>query len=302
MKLNAAFFEQLFGARFNPDLARRIDAKALECEEATVAEHDSCILTAVKYLLQDEVTQAGAHRIEQWERGWNENLNEFQQSGDPTSLIPKYFKKGVYSRLQQRFVMGTSPDYDHQMLTVILDWLFDRYLANPSVKNIYEFGCGTGHNLLQARQYNRTAEMVGLDWAKSSQVCIESMHEPGITGHNFDYFNPDYDFHIQKGGAVFTVASLEQTGENYKEFLRYLLSQDSAVCFHIEPIGELLDESNLLDYLSARYFRKRNYLSGYLNYLEELERQGKIEILQKQRSYIGSLFIDGYSVVAWRKR
>jgi SAM-dependent methyltransferase len=301
MILDASYFEKLFHDGFSPELVERINGKNLACVDISEEEKDYCILTAVKYILQDGAVKAGAQRIEQWENGWSENLLEFKESGDKNALIPKYFRKSTYSRLNQRFVKGISPDYDHMMLTVILDWLFDKYLKGNSVKNIYEFGCGTGHNLLHAREYNTNAEIVGLDWAKSSQICIQNMNLKGISGYNFDYFNPDYNFHINKGGIVFTVASLEQTGENYKEFLDYLLSSDFSICIHVEPIAELLDQTNLPDYLSIMYFKKRNYLSGYLNYLESLEQQGKIEILQKQRTYIGSMFIDGYSVIVWKK-
>ena len=57
-----------------------------------------------------------------------------------------------------------------------------------------------------------------------------------------------------------------------------------------------------MDYLSIKYFKKRNYLDGLKTYLVDLEKQGKIEIIQDQRSYIGSMLIDGYSIIAWRTK
>ena len=99
---------------------------------------------------------------------------------------------------------------------------------------------------------------------------------------------------------MLTVAALEQTGTRYERFLRYLIKQKPKIVIHIEPIPELLDPDNLIDYLSIKYMEKRKYLSGYLTHLKELEKQGKIKILEARRSGIGSQYIDGYSIIAWR--
>ena len=48
---------------------------------------------------------------------------------------------------------------------------------------------------------------------------------------------------------------------------------------------ELLDSTKLLDKLCIKYSEKRNYLKGYLPYLEQLESEGKIEIILKKRLY-----------------
>ncbi|HCY80414.1 MAG TPA: hypothetical protein DHV22_01795 [Xanthomarina gelatinilytica] len=60
--------------------------------------------------------------------------------------------------------------------------------------------------------------------------------------------------------------------------------------------------NNFVDYLSVQYFRKRNYLDGLANTLANMEAAGEIEIVQQQRSFIGSLYVDGYSIIAWRPK
>ena len=50
----------------------------------------------------------------------------------------------------------------------------------------------------------------------------------------------------------------------------------------------------------AKKAEKRRYLSGFLPYLENLEQQGRLEIIKKQRIYYGSFFIEGHSLVVWR--
>ena len=123
-----------------------------------------------------------------------------------------------------------------------------------------------------------------------------------VSAKQFDFFNPDYEFKLKPCSAIYTVAALEQVGTNFRDFVNYLLKQKLEYCLHVEPIGEFLDESNLLDWLSIQYFHKRNYLQGFFNYLHELEKKGDIEIINAQRTFIGSLFIDGYSVIVWKPK
>ena len=43
--------------------------------------------------LETSIEKAGAHRILKWESGWSENLQEFNETIQQDSLIPKYFGK-----------------------------------------------------------------------------------------------------------------------------------------------------------------------------------------------------------------
>ena len=96
------------------------------------------------------------------------------------------------------------------------------------------------------------------------------------------------------------MASLEQTGEEFEKFLDFLVQAKPNLVIHIEPIEELLDENNLLDLLSIKYFRKRHYLKGLLSYLRMLESRKSISILESRRTFVGSFFIDGYSLIVWK--
>ena len=54
-----------------------------------------------------------------------------------------------------------------------------------------------------------------------------------------------------------------------------------ALCVHIEPMAEMYDTSNLLDYLAYRFHIKRNYPIGFLPLLHQLEKEEKIRIPQQ---------------------
>jgi trans-aconitate methyltransferase len=182
------------------------------------------------------------------------------------------------------------------MLYTIVDSLAKKYLSKCDV--VWEFGCGTGHNLWRIKKVNPDAQLVGADWTKSSNKMVDAQ---GFMGVNVDFFNlPKWDISTEAKTGVYTVAALEQTGTNFKKFVNWLIKAKPSIVVNIEPIPEMLDSSKLLDYLSIQYMHKRKYLRGYVDYLEELEKKGKIKIIEKRRSGIGSYLIDGYSIVVWK--
>lgn len=264
-------------------------------------EREESLIRTVDALLSS-LPSAGAHRQNDWESGWGQNLEELERTSDESAVTPKYFNKFNLVRWRQELVAPVHEDMEYQMLGFILDWISDEFLGDFS--SIYEFGAGTGHNLLRMRKRHTSTTLWGLDWAKSSQKIIrriaERRRDPNIRAACFDYFNPDQSFTLEDSCAVVTVASLEQIGTTFEPFVNYLMKNTPRLVIHVEPIGELLDQNNLMDYLSLQYFKKRNYLAGYLTRLRELESRQEIEIVSARRSYMGSFFIDGYSVVIWR--
>lgn len=296
--------QQDFTDAFQDNLSEFVKTKIKNfnflAQRVSTKERDEVLLKIIKTLLDPELIKAGKHRQGQWEKGWGENLEAYIKEGGE-SIIPRYFGKYNVVRWRQQFLNPISANFEYNMLATLQYWLFDKYLRESN--SIYEFGCGTGHNLLRVREVNPSAEIWGLDWAHSSQEIIEKMSsekfDSKLFAKNFDFFNPDINFKLNKKSAIFTVAALEQIGGDSQPFIDYLLKNKPEICLHIEPIAELLDPNNLADYLSIEYFKKRNYLNGYLSKLQELEGGGKIKIHKAQRSFIGSLYIEGYSIIVW---
>jgi hypothetical protein len=88
-------------------------------------------------------------------------------------------------------------------------------------------------------------------------------------------------------------------GNKFKPFIDFLLCKKPAVVIHIEPIWEMLDNKELIDFLSIQYMKKRKYLNGFLPYMRRLEAKKQIKIMENWRSGLGSYLIDGYSVLIW---
>jgi len=256
----------------------------------------------IQNLIDNPKTDAsGEHRLAVWEKGWGANL-EALKANQSNSLVPGYFEKQQdYVAWRNRLVRPITPNFSYHILGINVRWLLQKY--GRSAKAIYEFGCGTGHHLIQAREINPTASLYGLDWAEASQGIIKEMVEKGMlsnaSGKRFDFFNPDYGIKIEPGSMVYTIAALEQVGTKHGKFIEYLLKSKPEICCHIEPIPEALDPSNPLDRWSVAYYEKRNYLSGFLDGLKELEKNGVLKIEKVRRTYVGNFF-EGYTLIVWR--
>jgi SAM-dependent methyltransferase len=300
-------FEVLFRTSLSECIRRRVSEFALMYREVTDEEYESCLLTILRAIHDPAIPKAGAHRQDNWEKGWLENFHAWEATAGGkgakiNAILPRYFGKYGFLRINRTLIRPLSDNFEYFSLCLITDWLFDVYMRKAG--SIYEFGCGTGYHLVRLRNYNPTASLFGLDWAPASQKIISSLASQGyvtnMQGLRFDYFNPDQNIRLAADSIVYTVASLEQLGRDFNPFLAYLLRNRPSLCVHVEPIAELLDKSNILDFLSIEYFQKRNYLTGFLDRLHALKAEGKIDIVLEQRSFIGSLLIDGYSIVVWK--
>lgn len=299
-KISSEDFESILGFEISPEVKNKIDFFNLEYRELSKEERDLYILNVVNVLTSD-ITVSGKHRISEWENGWDENLNLFMESGKIDDLIPKYHGKNRIVRWKGDVVMPITNNFDYKIHICFVDAILNHFAKD--YKNILEFGCGPGYHLLRFKNYNESVSLFGLDWTKSSQNIINSINERfnvSITAKNFDFFNPDSTFQIPEKSAVYTVAALEQVGNNFEKFVDYLLTKKPEIVINMEPIDELLDDSKLIDSFSIKYFRKRNYLNKFLPYLEKLEKENKIQIIDKKRIFSGSYFIEGHSLIVWK--
>ena len=280
-------FEEALGEKLPDFLMEKIQNYDFKYTELDEAENTQLLIMIIDSLLDPNLIKSGKHRIDDWEKGWAENLNEVRNKPFNQDLIlPNYFNKYGVVRFGSKkngvkFIRPVSERFEAKSLFVILDWLFGKFIRD--VSSIYEFGCGTGHNLLHAREYNKNAKLFGLDWAVSSQNIIKKLADQNVDsniyGMNFDYFNPNHLLNIDKNSAIFTVASLEQVGGEWTKFIEYLIDKKPKICIHVEPIAEILDPNSLLDFLSIEYFKKRNYLNGFLDGLRSLEKKIKLRFI-----------------------
>lgn len=300
-------FGELFGTdtedigRYCPDGIGELDFRY---RKLAPAERDYLILSILKKIDSYDLPTSGQNRKADWERGWEENLREFIDSGyDFGKLVPKYFKKNVPVRLNGDYVMPVDSDFVLNCTKVFRNWLFGKYFKG--VNSIYEFGCGSAAHLAFLATIYPDKKLYGLDWARPSQEIIRLLAEHygwKIEGHYFDIFAPDPNLHLDVNSVVFTFGAMEQVGTQHEVFLQFLLRESPFLCINVECLLELYNPSYLTDYLACKYHERRNYLRGYLTRLRELESEGHIEILKTHHQRFGNIYNDSHSYVIWKPR
>lgn len=299
-KIHFREIEDILGFELSSELRKQISDFKLEYKPLTQEERDEYLLHVIDVLTSD-ITKSGEHRINEWENGWGENLKLFKESKDINDLIPKYHGKRKLLKWGGDVIKQVTENLDYKLHICMVDAILQHYLKD--VDNVCEFGCGPAYHLIRLNKWKKDLKLSGSDWTNASQNIIKDINETlntDIKGFNFNFFKPDYNINFPEKSGIYTVAALEQVGENFKDFINFLINKKPEICVHMEPIDELLDETKLIDNLTIRYFRKRNYLKGFLPYLEQLEKEGKIEIITKQRIFSGSYFIEGHSLIVWK--
>ncbi len=301
--LALADFCRLFDAEpgeFSERCRKEISSRDFRFRILDGPERDQAILSAVKAVDTGMLSKSGPEKKAHWEKGWSENLESFIEKGDVSSLIPKYVKRNRPMRIEGCYVQPVDPQFEDSFLAVLHLYIFERYLGLAT--EIFEFGSGTGLNLVEMNKLFPDKTLHGLDWAESSKEILDRLapkYGGRIYGHLFDMFSPDFDVRFGPSSALFTAGALEQLGTRFDVFLDFIIQRRPQLCVHLEPIYELYDEDLLFDYLAARFSVARNWLRGFLPRLRELESQGVVEIVKVKRT-IGSFFHDGYSIVIWR--
>jgi hypothetical protein len=286
-------------------LQDRIRAADFRYEPLTPAERDAVILAVTKRVDSGELSRVGEHRQAVWEKGWEENLDAFAGKGFALeSLVPRFFRPEPIVRLRQDYVRAGDAKFEFHFHDILRRWLFAEFMAGADA--VYEFGSGSAYNLVAfAGEARRGMKFVGLDWAESAVRLTDLVgrtHGLTLTGRRFDFFHPDESLEIGPGDVALTISALEQVGARHGEFLDFLLRKRPKVCVHMEPMLDLYDPENLADYLAIRFHTARNYLSGFLGRLRQLETERKIEIMKVHRAEFGSLYHESYSLVVWRPR
>ena len=267
-------------------------------------ERDKVILDVLRKIESDQQVIGAKERHGDWNKGWDESLYEFTNSNyDLNKLVPKFIRPNRAIRLNGNYILPSNPNFELDYLSVFRLWLFRTYLKEFDA--IYEFGCGTGFNLVVLAQLYPEKELHGLDFIPSSRDLVNLIGEVygwKMTGHHFDMLYPDEDFKIGDNSAILTIGAVEQLAGNFESFLQFLLKHQPRLCIHVEPTIELYDENNLVDYLAIKFHRKRGYSENFLTRLRELEAQNKIEIMKVKRLFFGSLYMEGYSCLIWRPK
>lgn len=265
-------------------------------------ERDNIILGILKKIESDKQVIGAKERQDIWHNGWAENLSNFIKSGYRLdALVPRFIRPNQAIRFNQNYIQPTNANFELDYLSVFRLWLFRKYFQK--IDSVYEFGCGTGFNLVALAKAYPDRFLYGLDFVQSSTDLVNKIgqvHKLKLQGRIFDMIHPDKSFKLSNNSAILTFGSIEQLASKFEPFLQYLIKQQPEICVHVEPAIELYDEDNFVDYLAIKFQGKRGYTHNFLPRLRELEKKGKIKILKVKRLFFGSLYMEGYNLIVWR--
>tara|TARA_Y100000022_G_scaffold60427_1_gene51850 strand:- start:28 stop:969 length:942 start_codon:yes stop_codon:yes gene_type:complete len=268
----------------------------------TTKEFDLFLNSYFLKLKNNNFTKSGKLKKKTWNKGWKENYSEYKKTKNKKKLIPKFVRSKLPIRINGDFILPSSNSFETDLYTFCLEIVLKKYLKHP-IKNLYEFGCGSCHNLIKIKKLYPKLNLYGSDWSIWSTKIINEINKNNINynikSFKFDMFNPDTTLKIQNNSAVLTVGALEQLGKNFKKFINFLIKKKTKICLHFETINEFYNNSTMSDRLTLEYLKKRNYLENFYTYLLYLEEKKIIKILNKRRVF-GSQYHEGYSLLVYK--
>ena len=237
-----------------------------------------------------------------WQDDWFNVLHNLQTNDDNVKSIirPKWFRESAFVNIQNCLSLTKTPyvDWEYQLIT--RQMLFYTHLKD--IENICEFGSGSGTNFYLINEILQDKSFILSDISVTSLKIIEELKRK-LNRNNLTYSNidieQDIDLQLPDNTAVITTSVLEQIGDNYKNFINFILKEKPQIVINVEPIVELLHSKDGFDNVMNLYCEKRKYLAGYLTELEKLEKQKKIKIIMKKRTMVSGTFIEN-SVLIWK--
>ncbi|MHC4662654.1 MAG: class I SAM-dependent methyltransferase [Planctomycetota bacterium] len=303
-KIDADDFKRMFRLEdkdLGTEFRDRLSGMQTTYRPPTQSELEDYILDILSTIHSDRKARGEDENQQAFEQGWQENLEHARKEGvSVEALRPRYFRQNKYFRYNKSLVVTDNLALEYDLFYLARLLIFAKYLK--PYQSIYEFGCGSCGNLLMLSEMFADKRLYGLDWAPASVAIAELLEKEKdgrISGMLFDFLNPRKDIKLEPNSAVLTVHALEQLGDRHDTWLAFLLDAKPGVVVNYEPIIEFYDTGNLYDFLAIQYSQKRGYLKEYYTALLEMEKEGRIEILDSYRPYLGGIVHEA-SIIVWR--
>jgi hypothetical protein len=306
MNLTNIDFASSFGEEVNEldeSVLDLIEQEDLALYPLSTMDRDLLLIEVIERIRKDKQVIASEDRTAAWEKGWAENLEMFRQNpNSDAALVPKFVREGLPVRWFKKYFNSNVTNFELKYIEILRQFIITKYFGK--VDNLYEFGAGTGFNLLHANRIYPNLTLIGTDFV---QPAVDLMNLIGkeraipLRGSIFNMLTPQLeDLRLQSNSAVWTFGSLEQLGGQVAPMIDYLIENGPAICVHVEPVVEFYEDGSIEDYLAKWFQTKRGYTAGLVKLLAEYEESGKIEILKSHRLNFGSVMMEGYNLVVWR--
>jgi len=277
-----------------------------QSHDFSFSELDQFEQNKIQYEIEQNIvhgfSQVGSHRADIWEGAWNEVKGKFVNLDyDPIALNPNFISNYNYVRWNGRYVRPNNRRLELSFFEVLRDWIFTEFLANAD--NVYEFGSGSGFNIVNLSRKFPEKQLIGFDWSASATEILNLYAQStgaNVKGCQFDFFNPDLSVEVPDNTVFVTFCAFEQIGSKFQSILDFFISKRPTLVIQMEPTIEFYDIHNPFDQIAIKYHEHRKYLHGYYAKLCNLAGASKINLISSRRLNFGSKYNECYSLHIWQ--
>ena len=307
--------QEAFGAKLPApviDIGEVLSHAGLSFSELDSRTRDRVIVQVMTRILEDSQVVGEPGRTRVWSSGWHENLEAYRQSKRSDDLVPKFMRPSEIFRWQGRWVRTKNTRFEVGFAEVLRAHVFNIFMAHD-VREIHEFGAGTGWNLNSFVSFlsqaveaggSRKISFHGSDFVESGVQVMNLLSETiGVDLHArlFDMRTPDDGYSMTEGrSGVFTFGALEQLAGDYHAMFDFLCRKKPKVVVSIEPDADTYNLSSVEDFLAYWFQTRRGYSRGMISELRRREAMGKVELISAKRIGFGSMMMEGYNCMVWR--
>jgi hypothetical protein len=168
-------------------------------------------------------------------------------------------------------------------------------------KEIVELGTGYGYNLFSLHLSHPDWILKGLDISPNGITAGREIADRfGLSDRiSFDRIDltdaSDPNFAAIAGKVVLTYFCIEQIPYDVRRVIENIIAAKPKRVVNVEPTIEMLNLAHPRDLVSLLYIRSVDYQTQLFSTLDELERQGRIRIIARERMpFAPSINNDGY--------
>jgi hypothetical protein len=201
-----------------------------------------------------------------------------------------------------RLVRVTTRDYYRYRIRALSE-LMVRHTGGAT--SLLELGAGSGYNLFSLSLDSRWVRLRGLDIAPNGieagrQIASHFDLNDRVSFDRIDLTDAsDPHFAELEGTTVFTHFCIEQIPYAVEKVIENIIRARPARVVNIEPAMDMLNLSDPRDLASRVYLKSMDYQTRLFKLLDELDKDGRIRILARERmGYAPTLHNDGL-LYAW---
>jgi hypothetical protein len=217
------------------------------------------------------------------------DLSEFLMPPDPTKRLRKVNNQIIRIAAQKYY----------QYRADALGDLIARHSGDA--QQVVELGAGCGYNLFSLHLSHPGWSLKGFELAPNGiaagrEIARHFGLSDKISLERIDLTNgSDPNFSAITGEVVFTYFCIEQIPYDVREVVENIIAARPKRVINIEPTTELLDLTVPRDLVSFLYIRSVDYQTQLFSTLDELEKQGRIRIVARERMpFSPSIHNDGF--------